>query len=82
MAGTLARRAAWLASAKALAFALGFALPLILVRTLSQTEFGIYKQVFLLLNTGMTILPLGFAMSAFYFLPRCERGRASSRRAS
>ncbi|HKQ62902.1 MAG TPA: oligosaccharide flippase family protein [Candidatus Polarisedimenticolaceae bacterium] len=79
MAGTLARRAAWLASAKALAFALGFALPLILVRTLSQTEFGIYKQVFLLLNTGMTILPLGFAMSAFYFLPRCERGRASSR---
>jgi len=79
MGGTLARRAAWLASAKAAAFMLGFALPLILVRTLSQTEFGIYKQVFLLVNTAMTILPLGFAMSAFYFLPRCEGGRASSR---
>jgi O-antigen/teichoic acid export membrane protein len=79
MGGTLARRAAWLASAKAAAFVLGFALPLILVRTLSQTEFGLYKQVFLLLNTGITLLPLGFAMSAFYFLPRSERGRASSR---
>jgi O-antigen/teichoic acid export membrane protein len=72
MRATLARRVIWLASAKALAFALGFALPLVLVRSLSQTEFGLYKQVFLLVNTAITILPLGFAMSAFYFLPRCE----------
>ena len=70
---TLARRVIWLASAKGIAFALGFALPLILVRSLSQTEFGLYKQVFLLVNTAITILPLGFAMSAFYFLPRCGR---------
>jgi len=62
MGGTLARRVMWLASAKAVAFALGFALPLILVRSLSQTEFGLYKQVFLLLNTAITILPLGFAI--------------------
>ena len=71
MRGTLTRRVVWLASAKGVAFALGFALPLILVRSLSQTEFGLYKQVFLLVNTAITILPLGFAMSAFYFLPRC-----------
>ena len=70
MRDTLARRVIWLASAKAMAFVLGFALPLILVRELSQTEFGLYKQVFLLINTAITILPLGFAMSAFYFLPR------------
>ena len=77
MRGTLTRRVVWLASAKAVAFALGFALPLLLVRSLSQTEFGLYKQVFLLVNTAITILPLGFAMSAFYFLPRCgnEQGR-------
>ena len=73
MQATLARRVIWLASAKGVAFALGFALPLILVRSLSQTEFGLYKQVFLLVNTAITILPLGFAMSAFYFLPRCGR---------
>ena len=75
MRGTLARRVIWLASAKAVAFGLGFALPLILVRVLSQSEFGLYKQVFLLVNTAVTILPLGFAMSAFYFLPRCEGGQ-------
>jgi len=72
MRATLARRVVLLASAKAIAFGLGFVLPLILVRSLSQTEFGLYKQVFLLVNTAVTILPLGFAMSAFYFLPRCE----------
>jgi len=72
MRATLARRVIWLASAKAVAFGLGFALPLVLVRSLSQTEFGLYKQAFLLVNTATTILPLGFAMSAFYFLPRCE----------
>ena len=79
MGPTLARRVVWLASAKAAAFTLGFALPLILVRSLSQTEFGLYKQVFLLVNTAITILPLGFAMSAFYFLPRFEQARGSGR---
>jgi O-antigen/teichoic acid export membrane protein len=73
MHATLARRVIWLASAKGLAFALASALPLILVRSLSQTEFGLYKQVFLVVNTAITMLPLGFAMSAFYFLPRCGR---------
>ena len=84
MRATLARRVIWLASAKAVAFGLGFALPLVLVRSLSQTEFGLYKQAFLLVNTATTILPLGFAMSAFYFLPRCEgeQGRVVRRRAA
>lgn len=63
-------RAAWLLSAKVLAFAFSFALPLLLVRRLSQPEFGVYKQVFLVINTAITVLPFGFAMSAFYFLPR------------
>jgi O-antigen/teichoic acid export membrane protein len=76
MGPTLVQRVIWLAAAKAVAFTLAFALPLILVRRLSQTEFGLYKQVFLLVNTATIILPLGFAMSAFYFLPRHAAGRA------
>lgn len=67
---SLTARAAWLLSAKVVAFALSFALPLLLVRRLSQPEFGVYKQVFLVINTAITVLPFGFAMSAFYFLPR------------
>jgi O-antigen/teichoic acid export membrane protein len=72
--GSLTARAFWLISAKTLAFALGFALPLILVRRLTQAEFGLYKQAFLVVGTAAAILPLSFVMSAFYFLPR-ERER-------
>lgn len=63
-------RALWLLIAKIIAFALSIALPLLLVRRLSQEEFGLYKQAFLIVGTSLALLPLGFQMSAFYFLPR------------
>jgi O-antigen/teichoic acid export membrane protein len=65
-------RAAWMMFAKTLAFVFSFALPLLLVRRLDQREFGLYKQVFLFVNTAFALLPLGVGMSAFYFLPRDE----------
>jgi len=71
-------RAFWLMFAKALAFVLGFALPLLLVRRLSQYEFGLYKQVFLVVSTSIAVLPLGFSLSAYYFLPREEGERRAS----
>jgi O-antigen/teichoic acid export membrane protein len=71
---SLTVRATWYLFAKVLSFAFSFALPLLLVRRLSQHEFGIYKQVFLVVGTAITALPIGFGMSAFYFLPR-ERER-------
>ena len=67
-------RAAWIMSARTAAFVLSFALPLLLVRRLDQEAFGQYKQVFLIAITAVNVLPLGFHMSAFYFLPR-ETGR-------
>jgi O-antigen/teichoic acid export membrane protein len=71
---SLTVRAFWVMFARTLAFVLGFALPLLLVRRLDQTQFGLYKQVFLIVGTAVNVLPLGFHMSAFYFLPR-ERER-------
>ena len=68
--GSLAARAAWVLAAKCVSFALAFALPLLLVRRLAVDEFGLYKQVFLLVDTAVAILPLGFYLSAFYYLPR------------
>ena len=56
--------------AKTLAFAFNLALPLLLVRRLDQAQFGVYKQLFLVVGTSVVVLPLGFAMSAYYFLPR------------
>ncbi|HKP85329.1 MAG TPA: oligosaccharide flippase family protein [Blastocatellia bacterium] len=67
---SLTARATWYLFAKVLAYVVSFALPLLLVRRLSQHEFGIYKQVFLVVGTAITMLPIGFGMSAFYFLPR------------
>jgi len=67
---SLTGRALWITCAKTLAFVFSFALPLLLVRRLDQHEFGLYKQVFLVVGTGVALLPLGFAMSAYYFFPR------------
>jgi O-antigen/teichoic acid export membrane protein len=49
---------------------LGFALPLILTRLLPQSEFGTYKQVWLVVTTGYFMLQLGLAQSLYYFIPR------------
>ena len=68
--GSLTSRVSWLVLAKTLSFSLALALPLVLVRRLSQTEFGLYKQIFLVIGTSVVILQVGFGMSAYYFLPR------------
>ncbi|HEX6183672.1 MAG TPA: oligosaccharide flippase family protein [Pyrinomonadaceae bacterium] len=73
--GSLTARAFLLMFAKGLAYVLGFALPLLLVRRMSQHEFGVYKQVFLAVSTALTVLPLGFGLSAYYFLPREPEAR-------
>jgi O-antigen/teichoic acid export membrane protein len=67
---SLTRSALWIAAAKMLAFAFGVLLPVLLVRQLSVGEFGHYRQVFLVVNTAVAIMPLGFAMNAYYFFPR------------
>lgn len=67
---SLASQGAWLLFAKIIGFGLSFALPLIVVRTLSKADFGIYQQVFLVIVTVSAILPFGVSMSAFYFLSR------------
>ena len=67
---SLTGRATWLMFAKTAGFLFSFALPLLLVRRMDQEQYGLYKQTFLIVVTAMTILPMGFGMSAYYFLPR------------
>lgn len=57
-------------AARTLAFAFGVLLPLLLVRLMSQAQFGVYKQAFLVITTAQSILPLSFGTSAFYYLAR------------
>lgn len=61
--------------AKTIAFTFSFALPLVLVRRLSLAEFGLYKQAFLAVGSAIMVLPLGFHMSAYYYLPRENKER-------
>jgi len=67
---SLTAQAFWLLLAKTLAFMFAFAMPVLLTRTLSQNEYGLFKQVFLITTTAVALLPLGFGMSAYYYLPR------------
>ena len=67
---SLTTQAFWLLIAKTLAFIFAFALPVLLTRSLSQNEYGLFKQVFLIITTATSLLPLGFGLSAYYYLPR------------
>jgi O-antigen/teichoic acid export membrane protein len=67
---SLASQSAWLLFAKTVGFALSFVLPIMVFRTLTKAEIGIYNQVFLVIVTVSGILPFGVSMSAYYFLSR------------
>ena len=66
----MSKRAALLAVAKMAGYALTLPLPLVLVRVLSQSDFGLYKQAFQVITTMLTLLGLQVALSIYYFLPR------------
>ena len=75
---SLAKQSLWILSAKTIGFALSVLLPLLIVRHLSQVDVGIYRQAFLVIVSATSILPLGFSMSAYYFLNREPERRQST----
>ena len=73
---TLLKPMLQLATGRALGFATTFMIPVVLVRVLDQSQFGTYKQLFLIYATMFGIAPLGLAESRYYFLPARQIGRA------
>jgi O-antigen/teichoic acid export membrane protein len=67
---SLANQSAWILFAKVVGFALNTMLPLLVVRYLTQENVGVYRQAFLVASNAVIVLPLGFSMSAYYFLNR------------
>lgn len=65
-------------AAKVIAFALNFILPLLIVRYMSISEVGNYRAAFLVITNAIIILPLGFSMSAYYFLAREKERRGAA----
>ncbi len=66
----LAIQAFWLTFAKFIAAVFGILLPIVLVRILSQHQYGVYKQVYLFSGTATNFASFSVAVSAFYFMPR------------
>ena len=58
-----------LMAGRILAFAATFFIPVVLVRIFDQSEFGAYKQLFLVYGTLYNLAETGMAESLFYFLP-------------
>jgi O-antigen/teichoic acid export membrane protein len=50
-------------------FCLTFFIPIVLVRVFDQTQFGTYKQIFLIYSTFFGVAQLGMAESLYYFIP-------------
>ena len=64
--------------AKLVGFGFSFLVPLLIVRYLTQDKVGLYRESFQVIMNSLMILPLGFSMSAFYFLSRERERRAAS----
>lgn len=65
----LFRPALVLMTGRLIGFVIAFAIPMVLARVFDQTEFGTYKQLFLIFGTLFGIAQLGMAESLYYFLP-------------
>src|SRR4029078_5655699 len=63
------RPALMLMSGRAIAFAVTFFVPAVLARIFSQTEFGTYKQFYLITYTFCGLGQFGLAECLFFFLP-------------
>ena len=55
---------------RTIGFAASFIIPVLLVRTFNQAEFGTYKQLFLIYGTLYGLAQFGMAESLYYFVPR------------
>jgi O-antigen/teichoic acid export membrane protein len=74
MRSGIRRKAGFLAAAGLLEYALQLGVPVILVRHLTTQEFGDYRLVWLVAQTGLILFALFLPQSLFYFLPRAAPG--------
>lgn len=75
---SLKKQSAGLLFAKVVGFGFAFLIPLVVVRFLNLESVGVYRQSFQVITNAMSLLSLGVAMSAFYFLSREAEKRAAA----
>lgn len=64
---SLSDRAGFLVLANFIKYAVGFAMPMVLVRVLTQHDYGSYQQMILISTAAAGVLTLGLPTSIYYF---------------
>jgi O-antigen/teichoic acid export membrane protein len=72
---SLSDKAGFLIVANLIKYAVGFVMPMVLVRMLSRTDYGTYQQLALIGALGIAILVLGLPNSVYYFHDRTNPAR-------
>ena len=68
------RFALWLTIGRIFSMLVSFAMPMVMTRLLSQSDYGVFSQFFTLYLTLNVILALGFHANLFYYYPTAEEG--------
>jgi O-antigen/teichoic acid export membrane protein len=72
---SLSDRAGFLIAANIVKFAIGFVMPMMLVRLLTHSDYGTYQQMVLVSNVALALLTFGLPTSVFYFNSHFGRER-------
>lgn len=74
---SLSDRAGFLIAANTIKYAVGFTLPMLMVRLLDKADYGTYQQLLLVNTMCVGLLTLGLPSSIFYFYNRVAGGQKS-----
>ena len=72
---SLSDKAGFLIIANLIKYAVGFIMPMVLVRMLNRTDYGTYQQLVLLGTLGIATLVLGLPNSVYFFYDRSNAPR-------
>jgi len=70
---SLKTQAAYLLFGRTITFAMAAISPMILVRMLTMSDFGIYRQIIFVENVALALVVLRLPQNLYYFFPRTER---------
>lgn len=69
---SLSQKAGFLIGANLIKYAVGFMLPMLMVRLLSKGDYGTYQQLLLVNSMALGLLTLGLPSSIYYFYNRVD----------
>ncbi len=72
---SLSDRAGFLVVANLIKYAVAFIMPMVLVRMLTQNDYGSYQQMILISTAATGVMTLGLPMSIYYFYHHVEAQR-------